>query len=121
MATAEESEPEIDRRIFKEGLRLLEDNNVRFAVMKLISCNGAESNSFTDASCGFEVLQDENKVPSFLPFTVVFEKGVSFLKKMENANYDEIEQLQGPTKDALLCLNKFYRTKGEFVSLNSFW
>lgn len=36
--------------MFKEGPRLLEDNNVRFAVMKLISCNGAESNSFTDAS-----------------------------------------------------------------------
>lgn len=52
---------------------------------------------------------------------MVFEKGVSFLKKkMENANNDEIEQLQGPTRDALLCLNKFYKTKGEFVSLNSF-
>lgn len=55
MATDEENEPEpkIDKRIFnmfKEGPRLLEDNNVRFAVMKLISCNGAESNSFTDAS-----------------------------------------------------------------------
>lgn len=58
------------------------------------------------------VLQDENKVPSFLPFTVVF----AFLKKKKwkNANNDELEQLQGPSKHALFCLNKFYKTKGEF-------
>lgn len=66
-------------------------------------------------SCGFEV-------PSFLPFTVMFEKGISFRKKkMEMyANNDEIEQLQGLTKEALLCLYKFYKTKGELVNLNSF-
>lgn len=91
-----------------DGLRFLEDKNVRFAVVKLISCNGAESNSFIDARCGFEVLQENNKVPSFLPFTVMFEKGVSFLKRLENANSEGIE---------LLCLDKFYATKGEVVTL----
>lgn len=105
-----------EKRITK-GLRFLEDNNVRFAVVKLISCNGAESNSFTDARCGFEVLQDHNKVPSFLPFTVMFGKGVSFLKRLENANSERIEKLQDPIKEALLCLDKFYKTKGEVVNL----
>lgn len=96
-----------------DGLRFLEDKNVRFAVVKLISCNGAESNSFIDARCGFEVLQEKNKVPSFLPFTVMFEKGVSFLKRLENANSEGIEQLQYTIKEALLCLDKFYETKGK--------
>lgn len=100
-----------------DGLRFLEDKNVRFAVVKLISCNGAESNSFIDARCGFEVLQENNKVPSFLPFTVMFEKGVSFLKRLENANSEGIEQLQYTIKEALLCLDKFYATKGEVVTL----
>lgn len=100
-----------------DGLRFLEDKNVRFAVVKLISCNGVESNSFIDARCGFEVLQENNKVPSFLPFTVMFEKGVSFLKRLENANSEGIEQLQYTIKEALLCLDKFYETKGEVVTL----
>lgn len=100
-----------------DGLRFLEDKNVRFAVVKLISCNGAESNSFIDARCGFEVLQENNKVPSFLPFTVMYEKGVSFLKRLENANSEGIEQLQYTIKEALLCLDKFYATKGEVVTL----
>lgn len=99
------------------GLRFLEDNNVRFAVVKLISCNGAESNLFADARCGFEVLQDHNKVPSFLPFTVMFEKGVSILRRLENVNtvnnIDGIENLQDPIKEALVCLDKFYKTKGK--------
>lgn len=94
--------------MFKEGPRLLEDNNVRFAVMKLISCNGAESNSFTDASfAGWE----QSTI-----FSSIY-RGVCFSekkKKWKNANNDELEQLQGPSKHALLCLNKFYKTKGEF-------
>lgn len=109
-----------EKRITK-GLRFLEDNNVRFAVVKLISCNGAESNSFADARCGFEVLQDHNKVPSFLPFTVMFEKGVSILRRLENVNtvnnIDGIENLQDPIKEALVCLDKFYKTKGEVTKV----
>lgn len=104
-----------------EGLPFLEDNNVRFAVVKLISCNGAESNFFADARCGFEVLQDHNKVPSFLPFTVMFEKGVSILRRLENVNTvnnsDGIENLQDPIKEALVCLDKFYKTKGEVTKV----
>lgn len=91
--------------------------------MKLISCIWG-GNSYTDASCGFEVLPNENKVPSFLPFTAISWCLKFFFNemKMENANNDEIEQLQGPTKEALLCLIKFYKTKlqGEFVNMNSF-
>jgi hypothetical protein len=100
-----------DKRI-TEGVRLLEDNNIRFAVVKLISCNGAESASFTDANCGFEVLKDENKVPCFLPFTVIFEKGLTFLKTVSNT--EDREKLQGPTNEALSCLEKFYKTKGKY-------
>ncbi|XP_061190886.1 uncharacterized protein LOC133199005 [Saccostrea echinata] len=101
----------MDESIFRDSLRLLNDNNVRFAVIKLISCNGTESVTFPDARCGFEVLKDENKIPCFVPFTVIFEKGISFLRKIKNTSCEEIEKQQGPTKDAVLCLDRFYKSK----------
>ncbi|XP_062615123.1 uncharacterized protein LOC134276851 [Saccostrea cucullata] len=101
----------MDKGVLRKSLRLFEDNNARFAVIKLTSCNGTESVAFSDASCGFEVLTDENKTPCFVPFTEIFEKGISFLREIENNSCEKIERLQGPTNDALLCLDRFYKSK----------
>lgn len=44
---------EIDENLIKE---IAED--LRFAVLLLMSCNGAESNSFACAKCDFEFYED---------------------------------------------------------------
>lgn len=83
----------IIEKCIMDGLCFLEDKNVRFVVVKFIFCNGVESNLFIDVRCGFEVLQENNKVFLFFLFIVMFEKGVFFLKRLENVNSEGIEQL----------------------------
>jgi hypothetical protein len=104
---------EFDKRIF-EGLTALGLNKLQFAIIKLKSCNGTESISFSEVSCGYEVLRDKTKRrPCFFPFTLIFNDGVSFLETMEKASSDDIKNMEPHMKEAFLRLNAFYKAKGE--------
>ncbi|XP_052713496.1 uncharacterized protein LOC128187244 [Crassostrea angulata] len=102
---------EFDKRIF-EGLTALGLNKLQFAIIKLKSCNGMESISFSEVSCGYEVLRDKTKRrPCFFPFTLIFNDGVSFLETMEKASSDDIKNMEPHMKEAFLRLNAFYKAK----------
>lgn len=108
----EKQKLQVDKRIF-EALALGLDK-LQFAVVKLESCNGTGSISFSEASCEYEVLLDKKKLrPCFFPFTLMFDKGVSLLKKLEKTINEKNENLEDHMKDSVLRLNKFYKAKGK--------
>ncbi|XP_061183614.1 uncharacterized protein LOC133191883 [Saccostrea echinata] len=107
----EEDNVKFDKRIF-EGLTALGLNKLQFAIVKVESCNGTESISFSEVSCGYEVLRDKIKRrPCFFPCTSIFKDGVSFLQNLEKASNDDIKNMEGHMKDAALRLNAFYKAK----------
>ena len=60
------------------------------------------------------MLLDKKKLrPCFFPFTLMFDKGVSLLKKLEKTINEKNENLEDHMKDSVLRLNKFYKTKGK--------
>lgn len=64
---------------FKKDEKLIGEigEDVRFAVLLLKSCNGAESNSFTSAKCDYEIYKENE--PSYVSFEQIFVDGISFL------------------------------------------
>lgn len=81
-----------------------EIGDVRFAVLLLKSCNGAESNSFTSAKCEFE-MYEENE-PSYVSFEQIFVDGISFLKE---------EKGDENILNAFMRLNNFREIQGETI------
>ncbi|XP_062581265.1 uncharacterized protein LOC134243062 [Saccostrea cucullata] len=104
-------EVKFDKRIF-EGLTALGLNKLQFAIVRLESCNGTESISFSEVSCVYEVLRYKIKRrPCFFPFTSIFKDGVSFLQNLEKASSDDFKNMECDMKDAALRLNAFYKAK----------
>lgn len=102
----------IGEDIFEEGLKYLEET-VKFAVVKLSSCNGMKSNPFSKAYCEFEFFgQEENTI--VIPFPYLFKKGMTFLNEMDmvKRGQREIGMLENPEQNALLRLNNFFKKKG---------
>ncbi|XP_052679433.1 uncharacterized protein LOC128160186 isoform X1 [Crassostrea angulata] len=102
---------DLDKRIFK-GLK---DNPgldmLRFAVIKLESCNGTKSISFSEVTCEYEVLRNKtNRRPCVFPFTLIFNEGVSFLESLEKGSSDDIKNMEPHMKEAVLRLNAFYKS-----------
>lgn len=58
--------------------QIKEIGDVRFAVLLLMSCNGAQSVSFSNAKCDFGIYNDHE--PSYVSFEQIFVDGISFLK-----------------------------------------
>lgn len=92
---------------FEEGAKFLE--TVKFGVVKLRNCNGVKSTPFSKAECEFNYFVEGNRIV-VISFAHMFEKGMVFLKKMENVNEGRLE---GTEKAALLCLGKFFDKKGK--------
>lgn len=102
----------IGKDIFEEGIEYL-NNSVKFAVVKLKSCNGAKSYPFSKAECEFEFLKREKK-PFLIRFADLFTTGVTFLEEMDRVkkgNKKKGRLEEGPGKNALLCLGEFFKAK----------
>lgn len=98
----------IDKQIFKDGKEYLSES-VHFNIVQLQSCNGLTSCPFSKADCEFEFVKDE-KGNSFIFFATLFKRGMTFLDEIVNVGKGKLE---GPAKNALLCLGEFFKTKGK--------
>lgn len=96
----------IDKQIIKDGEKYLRES-VRFNIVQLQSCNGLTSCPFSKADCEFEFFKDE-KGKRFISFAQLFKRGMTFLDEIVNVGKGKLE---GPAKNAILCLGEFFKTK----------
>lgn len=105
----------IGEDIFEEGLKYLK-KTVKFAVVILISCNGAKSIPFSKAECEFRFFKHQKKTLG-IPFADVFKNGMAFLEEMDKVKKGKIKigTLDEPVQKALSCLADYFKTKGKGI------
>lgn len=91
--------------LFNEDLMKYVRDDVRFAILKITSCNGMEDVSFSNSKIIFNLLK-EGKDASYVTLEQMFGHGISVLEDVRNGK--EIEEI---SKYALVHLCEYYKSK----------
>lgn len=97
--------------LFNEDLMKYVRDDVRFAILKITSCNGMEDVSFSNSKIIFNLLK-EGKDASYVTLEQMFGHGVSVLEDVRNGK--GIEEI---SKYALVHLCEYYKSKETNASL----
>ena len=100
---------ELDERIFTYASDSDTLDFAKFGFLKLGPlCNASESCSFTEATCNFKTVRNENNLALILEFSQLFSRGIALLSDVKN-NKRELEQHE---LEAIKLLDSFFKDKG---------
>lgn len=100
---------ELDERIFTYVSDSDTFDFAKFGFLKLGPlCNASESCSFTEATCNFKTVRNENNLALILEFSQLFSRGITLLNDVKN-NKRELEQHE---LVAIKLLDSFFKDKG---------
>nr|XP_022332267.1 uncharacterized protein LOC111129982 [Crassostrea virginica]XP_022332268.1 uncharacterized protein LOC111129982 [Crassostrea virginica] len=99
---------ELDERIFTYVSDSDTLDFAKFGFLKLGPlCNASESCSFTEATCNFKTVRNENNLALILEFSQLFSRGITLLSDVKN-NKRELEQHE---LEAIKLLDSFFKDK----------
>lgn len=97
-------------------------HKMKFAVLEMKNCNAAESKSFGDANCKFDMIKTEreeelkHEVRSLnVNFTTLFRPGLDLLTACQDKNVEDIEKLDKSQMEAMVLLNNYFQNIGENI------
>lgn len=102
-----------------DGLKNVEKDILRFAMLKIEHCNANYSIDFSDAQLMFKVIKDEShdkpkKILS-VRFDTLFKDGVKLLNSaFENSDHRKFETMKSYEKTAVQLLDDFFKNLGEW-------
>lgn len=96
--------------LLNEDLMKYVRDDVRFAILKITSCNGMDNVSFSNSKISFDPLT-EGKDASYVTLEQMFGHGTSVLEDVRDGKGIE----ETSEYDALVHLSEYYKSKGEKI------